>query len=178
MSWSPDSHHANDYGIRSKWRLQTWRLQSHHHNSTSTLPSVSLTHSGVPFISPMFINPRICSSEATQMAQWWESVCWCRRCGFDPWVGKIPWRRKCQPTQAFLPGKSHEQRRLVGYTPCVSKSLSKHTHLFNQIENPLYTRRCCKWILNHQVMNLKCFILQQIVLEMEVETALHIYQYV
>ena len=34
-----------------------------------------------------------------------------------PWVGKIPWRRKCQPTPVFLPGKSHEQRRLAGYSP-------------------------------------------------------------
>ena len=39
-----------------------------------------------------------------------ESACQCRRwkrCGFDPWVGKIPWRRKWQPTPVFLPGKSH-----------------------------------------------------------------------
>ena len=35
--------------------------------------------------------------------------------GFDPWVGKIPWRRKWQPTPVFLPGKSHGQRNLVGY---------------------------------------------------------------
>ena len=40
----------------------------------------------------------------------------CRRHGFDPWVGKIPWRRKWQPTPIFLPGKSHGQRSLVGYT--------------------------------------------------------------
>ena len=37
--------------------------------------------------------------------------------GFDPWVGKIPWRRKQQPTPVFLPGKSHGQRRLEGYSP-------------------------------------------------------------
>ena len=36
---------------------------------------------------------------------------------FDPWVGKIPWRRKWQPTPVFLPGKSHGQRSLVGYSP-------------------------------------------------------------
>ena len=29
------------------------------------------------------------------------------RCGFDPWVGKIPWRRAWLPTQTFLPGESH-----------------------------------------------------------------------
>ena len=28
---------------------------------------------------------------------------------FDPWVGKIPWRRKWQPTPVFLPGESHGQ---------------------------------------------------------------------
>ena len=36
---------------------------------------------------------------------------------FDPWVGKIPWRRAWLPTQAFLPEKSHGQRNLVGYIP-------------------------------------------------------------
>ena len=35
-----------------------------------------------------------------------ESPCQCRRCGFDPWVGRIPWRRKWQPTPSFLPGES------------------------------------------------------------------------
>ena len=36
---------------------------------------------------------------------------------FDPWVRKIPWRRKWQPTAVFLPGKSHGLRFLVGYSP-------------------------------------------------------------
>ena len=39
------------------------------------------------------------------------------RCGFDTWVRKIPWRRAWQPTSVFLPGESHEQRSLVGYSP-------------------------------------------------------------
>ena len=39
-----------------------------------------------------------------------------KRRGFDPWVGKIPLRRKWQPTPVFLPGESHEQRSLVGYS--------------------------------------------------------------
>ena len=48
-----------------------------------------------------------------------ESTCqWrCQRHGFDPWVGKIPWRRKWQPTPVILPGESHAQRSLVGYIP-------------------------------------------------------------
>ena len=36
---------------------------------------------------------------------------------FDPWVEKIPWRRAWQPTPVFLPGESHGQRSLVGYSP-------------------------------------------------------------
>ena len=41
----------------------------------------------------------------------------CRRLRFDPWVGKIPWRRRRQPTPVFSPGESHGQRILVGYRP-------------------------------------------------------------
>ena len=40
----------------------------------------------------------------------WETV-------FSPWVGKISWRRKWQPTLVFLPGESHGQSFLVGYSP-------------------------------------------------------------
>ena len=35
----------------------------------------------------------------------------------ETWVGKIPWRRKWQPTPVFLPGESHGQRSLEGYSP-------------------------------------------------------------
>ena len=37
--------------------------------------------------------------------------------GFNLWVRKIPWRRAWQPTLVFLPGESHGQRSLVGYSP-------------------------------------------------------------
>ena len=40
-----------------------------------------------------------------------------RRPEFDPWIGKIPWRRKWQPTSLFLPGKPHGWWRLAGYSP-------------------------------------------------------------
>ena len=49
-----------------------------------------------------------------------DPVCQCRRHkrpSLSPWVGKIPWRKKWQPTSVFLPGKSHEQRSLEGYSP-------------------------------------------------------------
>ena len=39
------------------------------------------------------------------------------RPGFDPWVGKIPWRRKRQPTPVLSPGKFHELKSLIGYSP-------------------------------------------------------------
>ena len=53
---------------------------------------------------------------------WWlsgkkkSSRQWKRR-RFNPWVGKISWRRESQPTPVFLPGKSHGQKSLVGYRP-------------------------------------------------------------
>ena len=56
-----------------------------------------------------------------------------KRCRFDPWVRKIPWRRARQTTLVFLPGESYGQRSLVGYSPWVEKSwtqlkgLSMHT---------------------------------------------------
>ena len=49
-----------------------------------------------------------------------EPACQCskhKRCRFNPWVGKIPWRRAWQPTPVFLPGKSQGQRSLEGYSP-------------------------------------------------------------
>ena len=49
-----------------------------------------------------------------------EPTCQCRTCkrgGFDPWVGKIPWRRAWQPTPVFFPGESRGQRNPVDYGP-------------------------------------------------------------
>ena len=58
---------------------------------------------------------------------WWlreKKICLrCRRAGFDPWVTKIPWRRKWQPTPVFSPVELHGQRSLVGYTPWGCKEL-------------------------------------------------------
>ena len=63
-----------------------------------------------------------------------ESACQCRRSRFAPWIGKIPWRRKWWPTSVFFPGKSHEQRSPVGYSPWGCKKSdttdqpNTHTH--------------------------------------------------
>ena len=40
-----------------------------------------------------------------------------KKCGFDPWVGKIPWRRVWQPTAVFLPRECHGHRNLAGCSP-------------------------------------------------------------
>ena len=46
-----------------------------------------------------------------------ESTCQFRKHEFDPWVRRIPWRREWLSTPLFLPGESHGQRSLVGYSP-------------------------------------------------------------
>ena len=63
---------------------------------------------------------------------------------FDPWVGKIPWRRKWQPTPVFLPGESHGQRSLVGYRLWGHKEsdtteATQHAHaMFNYMDNTTF----------------------------------------
>ena len=47
----------------------------------------------------------------------------CTRPEFDPWNGKIPWRRECLPTPVFLPGESHGRRSLAVYSPWGRKEL-------------------------------------------------------
>ena len=57
------------------------------------------------------------SLSVSQMTQWWRTCVQRRRHKCDPWVGMISWRRKWRPTPVFLPGKSHGQRILAGYSP-------------------------------------------------------------
>ena len=64
----------------------------------------------------------------------------CKRVGFDPWVRKIPWRRKWQPTPVFLPGKSHGQRSLVGYSPWGHKRVG---------HNWATKQQWFKWVFQH-----------------------------
>ena len=63
----------------------------------------------------------------------------CGRPGFDPWVGKIPWRRSWQPMPVFLPGESHGERSLVGHSPSGCKESHNwlpftHTHTHTAAE--------------------------------------------
>ena len=73
-----------------------------------------------------------------------------KREGFDPHVRKVPWRRKWQPTPVFLPGKSHGQRSLSGYSPWGHKEPDTTEWLNNNL--PIYThisilRKCTKLCL-------------------------------
>ena len=61
-----------------------------------------------------------------------------KRPRFDPWVGKIPWRRAWQPTPVFLPRESHGQRSLVGYSPQGRKESDlTHTHCLHSGDSQL-----------------------------------------
>ena len=70
-----------------------------------------------------------------------------KRFRFNPWVGKIPWNRKWQPTPVFLLGKSNGQRSLVGYSPQGCKKSDTieltHTHTHTHSDKigniPLYS---------------------------------------
>ena len=74
-----------------------------------------------------------------------EPTCQCRRhkkLRFDPWVEKILWRREWQPTPVFLPGKSHGQRSLAGYTVNrVAKSQARLS-CFHSLQEPVCFKVC------------------------------------
>ena len=65
----------------------------------------------------------ICENGLPCWLKWLRILLQCRKPRFDPWVGKIPWRREWQPTPGFLPGEVHGQRSLVGYSPWDRKEL-------------------------------------------------------
>ena len=77
----------------------------------------------------------------------------CRRYGFDPWVGKIPWRRAWQPTPVFFPGEPHGQRSLVGYSPWgykesdMTERLSRHPVYKCQSRSPTLSPHLTLWEL-------------------------------
>ena len=92
-----------------------------------------------------------------------EPSCQCRRykrLGFNPWVGKILWRRAWQPMPVFLPRESHGQRSLVGYSPWGCKepdtteptpqspSLKPIGHCFSTSHQPVTLISDPAWISN------------------------------
>ena len=79
-----------------------------------------------------------------------ESACQCRtckRCGFDPWVVKIPWRRKLQPPPVFFPGKFHGQRSLASCSPWGPRE-SDTAECTHTVDSPAFIKYLlCSWHL-------------------------------
>ena len=81
---------------------------------------------------------------------------------FDPWVGKIPWRRAWKPTLVLLPGESHGQRSLVGYSPQLKRDTAEATEHAHAEKERLrkQSQRLNKRkniLLEKMVNNIKCF---------------------
>ena len=86
---------------------------------------------------------------------WWlrlQRICrlQCRRLGFDPWVGKIPWRRERLPTPIFLLGELHGQRSLAGYSSWGLKE-------WDMTERLTHIQNLCSFMRN-TISSAKCFI--------------------
>ena len=73
-----------------------------------------------------------------------------KKCRFDSWVGKIPWRRAWPPSLVFLPGESHGQKSLAGYCPWNHKESDMteatehtcthtHTHMHTHTDTHTHT---------------------------------------
>ena len=104
--------------------------------SSSSLSAITVTayaYQSLLFLPAILIPPCDSSNPAFGMrysacrpSQVAQMVSVCLQCGrprFDPRIGKIPWRRKWQPTSVLLPGKLHGGRSLVGYSPWGCKEL-------------------------------------------------------
>ena len=101
--------------------------------------SVLSPHS--PHPQPQLLAPEIMETFLSTYPQ-------CGKTRFNPWVGKIPWRRKWQPTPVFLPREFHGQRSLVGCSPCGCKELDTterlHFHFSFPATWPAY------WLLSSE----------------------------
>ena len=83
-----------------------------------------------------------------------------KKCGFDPWVGKIPWNRSWQPTPVSLPGKVHGQWSLAGYGPWTFKGSDRTEHSCTQY--PV----CClaMFLQDKKFVTTQCFFEEVLVL--------------
>ena len=101
---------------------------------------------------------------AAQVAQWLR-ICRCRRPRFNPWVGKIPWRRKWQPTPVFLPERSYGERSLAGYSPWGHKRVGydldtkQQPPLMSQVRRKPLNCFVTPWVAEMQGTHLKCVFL-------------------
>ena len=94
-------------GLNDRLHLYTWNNIQQRAGAHQIAAMITKTSYGQ--INKLFGLPMWLSGE--------ESTCQCRTLGFNPWIRKIPWRRKWQPTPIFLHEESHGHRRLAGYSP-------------------------------------------------------------
>ena len=103
------------HGMETQWVFKESSVSFHIlsiHNTFYHFSTMLMGWSQVPVLSQqpvLFTGDTYFQRSTCQCRRW-------RRLRFDPWVGKILWRRKRQPTPVFLPGKSHGQSSLVGYS--------------------------------------------------------------
>ena len=114
-----------------------WFIQEDCLSSSKNVPSIYLV--GNCITNPWCFRMCICYSSSyylgfpdSSVGKESTSTCHgslpCRRHIFDPWVGKIPWRMKWQPTSLFLPEKSHGQRSVMASSPKGHKELDMMKH--------------------------------------------------
>ena len=117
--WGIFSSIAKDLSQRSKQKIPVFLLVLDLLLFRYQYNDINDQHLMVSFLQ-VYKTINIPSSSSAFGLPWWlrqERLCLqCRRPRFDPWVGKIPWRRKWQTIPVSLPGKSHGQRSLMGCT--------------------------------------------------------------
>ena len=101
-------------------------------------PTPALFCPSIPWAQILSMTPSQTSLGFPGGASSEEPICQCRRLKrrrFNPWVRKIPWSRKWQPVQVFLPGKFHGQRSLEGYSPWGHKEsdTNEYTHILHHV---------------------------------------------
>ena len=114
-----------------KTKIADWVIWNHHFRTE---------YWQFHMLQPITVFHHILCRVDALVAKWWRICLPSRRLEFDPCVGKIPWRRKWRPTLVFLPGESHEQRSLTGYSPWGHKGAGHDLPLHNkqQQQNALY----------------------------------------
>ena len=116
--WSLGQEDPLEKGMVTHSSILTWRIPWT--EEPGKLQSIELKIVGHGWATNTHIHTHTHTHTHTGLPMWLsgkESTCQrrrCRRYGFDLWVWKIPWNRKCQPNLVFLPEKSHGQRSLVG----------------------------------------------------------------
>ena len=92
------------HGLYSPWNSSGWNTGVGSHSLLQQIFPTQELNWGLMHCRQIFYQLRICLL--------------CKKTGFDPWVGKICWRRESLPTPVFWPGEFHKL-----YSPCCCKEL-------------------------------------------------------